>query len=121
MRRFPRILAGVVLFVSATAGAQNVLLEEVRTLAADNLPVPIEHTVAIATAGNYELTLTDLGAPAAPLAEVRFAVTRGTTVIGTPRTGAGMLAFNAATTGNYVVRVAGRPGSAAGSGLFRLQ
>jgi hypothetical protein len=121
MRKLSWILAGALLLAQGLAFGQDSLLDTVRTVGADNAPAPVEHTFSIATAGNYELTLTDLGAPAAELAEVSFAVTRGTSVIGTPRDTPGMLAFNAATGGDYVVRITGRPGSTAGSGLFRVQ
>lgn len=121
MRMIPGILAGILVLAQGAAFGQNALLDEVRTVGADNAPAPIEHTVSIANAGNYEVVLTDLGAPAAALAEVQFAVTRGTTVLGTPRGTPGVLAFTAASGGDHVVRVTGRPGSAAGSGLFRVQ
>ncbi|MEJ0087432.1 MAG: hypothetical protein WDO72_17295 [Pseudomonadota bacterium] len=116
-----RLLAAFALLTHGTVFAQNSLLDEVRTVGADNAPAPVERVMSIPAAGNYELVLTDLGAPAAPLAEIRLAITRGKTVLGIPRTDPGVLAFTATEVGDHVVRVTGRPGGAPGAGLFRVQ
>src|SRR5689334_14809410 len=92
MRNFAGILAGILLLAQGTSFAQGTLLDDVKTVGADNAPVPVEHHLTIAAAGNYEVQLTDLGAPGAPLAQVQFAVTSGITVVGTPRNSPGVLA-----------------------------
>ena len=111
-------------WLSVGAQAQEVLHQEWRTVAAPGTPEPIEQDVSIGLPGNYEVVLTDLGAqstPAAPLASVHVAITQGNTVVGTPLTAAGTLAFTAGAATDYTVRVTGVPGNLPGSGLIRLQ
>jgi hypothetical protein len=107
--------------------AQTGLLNEVHTIAADTQAVPLECTFDVSVAGNYQVTLTDLGvvpgsSPAvpAPLAAVKLAVTTGSTIVGTPLTATGSMQF-AATTGSYVIRVVGTPGTQLGSGPIGIQ
>ena len=107
--------------------AQTGLLNEVHTIAAATQAVPLECELDVSVAGNYQVTLTDLGvvpgsSPAvpAPLASVKLAVTSGSTIVGTPLTAAGSMQF-AATTGSYVIRVVGTPGTQLGSGPIGIQ
>lgn len=121
MHKFARIFAVTALMLAGASWAQTVtLLDEVSTVAAAGAAVPVELSVDITTAGNYEVTLTDLGAPGAALASVRLAVTRGAEVIGTPLTATGTLSFAATADTRYVIRVTGTPGAAIGSGLIRV-
>jgi hypothetical protein len=103
------------------------LLNEVSTVAADTQAVPLECSFDVSVAGNYQVTLTDLGvvpgsSPAvpAPLASLKLAVTSGSTVVGTALTAAGSMQF-AATAGSYVVRVVATPGTLLGSGPVGIQ
>lgn len=109
------------------APAQTGLLNEVHTIAAATQAVPLECELDVSVAGNYQVTLTDLGvvpgsSPAvpAPLASVKLAITSGSTIVGTPLTAAGSMQF-AATTGSYVIRVVGVPGTQLGSGPVGIQ
>jgi hypothetical protein len=82
----------------------------------------VEETFAVSTAGNYQITLTDLGGlltPSAPLSSVKLAVTRDAVVVGTPLLAAGSTTISA-TPGNYVIHVVGSPGSVPGSGPIGL-
>jgi hypothetical protein len=106
---------------------QTGLLNEVHTIAAATQAVPLECELDVSVAGTYKVTLTDLGvvpgsSPAvpAPLASVKLAVTSGSTLVGTPLTAAGSMQF-AATTGSYVIRVVGAPGTQLGSGPIGIQ
>jgi hypothetical protein len=106
------------------ASAQTGIFNAVHTIAAPTTGVPIEHTFTITTAGNYSVTLTDLGAllnPSAPLASVKLAVTSGDKIVGTPLSGAGELPLASLTPGDYVVHVVGMPGSNPGSGPIGIQ
>src|SRR5579859_7765345 len=71
------------------AWAQATLLDVVQTLATPSVAVPKEGTFTITTAGDYNLTLTDLGARAfnSPLASVEVAVTGSDVLVGTPLVG----------------------------------
>src|SRR5262245_56228862 len=112
------------LALSGLAQAQTVVLEEWHTVATPGTPAPIEREVSFSTGGNYEVVVTDLGAlatPAAPLASLHVAMTRGNDVLGTPLTAAGTLTFTAAAGSSGVVRVTGAPGNTPGSGLVRVQ
>jgi hypothetical protein len=106
---------------------QTGLLNEVHTIAAATQAVPLECELDVSVAGTYKVTLTDLGvvpgsSPAvpAPLASVKLAVTSGSTLVGTPLSAAGSMQF-AATTGSYVIRVVGAPGTQSGSGPIGIQ
>jgi hypothetical protein len=95
----------------------------VHTIAASDQAVPLEYTFSIAVPGDYQLTLTDLGAQApfnAPLAYVKLAITSGSTIVGTPLTAAGTTQFSA-SAGTYVVHVTGKPGAGLGSGPVGIQ
>ena len=101
------------------AFAQAPLFTEVRTLAGGTQPIdPIEKTLTIQTAGQYDVVLTDLQQPAA-LAAVRLAVTNGTTVVLTA-TAPGTFHFDA-TPGTYVVRVVGALDTGKSSGAVGVQ
>jgi hypothetical protein len=83
----------------------------------------VEHDFSITSAGNYTVTLTDLGAKLtspltpAPLASVAMAVTQGTSVIGAPVTVAGTpITFTATANTTYTIHVVGLPGTQPGSG-----
>jgi hypothetical protein len=119
--RTVRIAALVFLLPGGGAFAQAPLLDEVRTVAAVSAGVPVEREVVISATGNYDVQLTDLGAPSAALASVRLAVSRGNSLVGTPLTAPGTLTFTASAGTTYVLRVTGSPGTGIGSGLFRLQ
>jgi hypothetical protein len=110
--------------LSANLRAQTTLTDEVHTVAAASVAVPVEHKFTIATAGTYQVTLVDLGAaltPAAPLVSVKLAITSGSTVVGTPLTKAGSAQFSA-TPGPYVIHVIGLPDSTKpGSGPIGIQ
>ncbi len=119
MRRLVCLLAALTLAAGVVQG-QTVLLEEVHTVGTPGAAVPVEFTVDIGAAGNYEVTLTDLGAPGAALSSVRLAVTQDATVIGTPLTAPGALSFAATQDTRYTIHVTGTPGAVLGSGLFRV-
>jgi hypothetical protein len=104
--------------------AQSTLLDEVHTIAAPTTAVPVEHSFTVATAGDYNVTLTDLGAqlnPTAPLASVKLAVTSNDTLVGTALVGAGTLLLKGLQPGDYQYHVVGMPGTVGGSGLFGVQ
>ncbi|HUL19420.1 MAG TPA: hypothetical protein VLV29_09160 [Steroidobacteraceae bacterium] len=97
---------------------------DVHTIASASTAVPVEEQFDIANAGTYQVTLTDLGAletPAAPLAAVKLAITKGTQLVGTPLIGPGTLQFTATSPGTYVIRVVGMPGVQPGSGPIGLE
>lgn len=111
-------LAAVCAFICMAAHAQTPLLQEVTTVADSLHAVPIEHDFDIQVAGTYQVTLTDLGAGLtvpAPLASVKFAITSGTGIVGTPATAAGSVKMTA-TPGKYTIHVVGAPGTNPGSG-----
>lgn len=128
MSRFTRatLFAAAYFVLCASAHAQSSdLLDVVHTVAGPNRAVPVEHAFTIGTAGTYQVTLTDLGAaaaPTAPLSSVKLAITSGPKVVGTPLTAATPLPGGAesaqfsATPGTYVVHVIGTPGTVPGSG-----
>jgi len=117
-----RIVALASTVVCAQAPAQTVLFNEVHTVGAPTVAVPVEHSVSITTAGSYKVTLTDFGASlGAPLASVAFAVSNGSALVGTPQFAAGNLTFQATAPGTYLIHVAGTPGAGAFSGPFGLQ
>jgi hypothetical protein len=108
--------------LGAPAFAATPIFSEVHTIAAPTTGVPQEFDFSVTTAGNYTVTLTDLGASLnAPLASVGLAVTSGTSLVGTPLTAAGTLSLPKLAAGNYVIHVVGMPGTALGSGPFGVQ
>lgn len=129
MATFSRIsrltmLSVACIFACANSFAQTTLLNQLNTLAASTQAVPVQETFAIATAGTYTVTLTDLGAlltPSAPLASVALAVTNGSSIVGTTLTAAGSTTFTASAAGNYTVQVVGSPGTVIGSGPIGIQ
>jgi hypothetical protein len=109
LSRMP-LLACLLACVNAHA-APTVLFNKVHTIAAATQAVPVEETLTITTAGNYQVTLVDLGSQissSAALTAVELAVTSGSTVVGTPLTAAGSAQF-AATPGTYIIHVVGTP------------
>lgn len=124
-----RSLARLALSLFVCAGlhsvqAQTPLFDQVHTIAAATVAVPVEHTFTIDTAGDYNITLTDLGAqytPSAPLASVELAVTGNDVLVGTPLVGAGTLVLKSLQPGTYQYHVTGMPGTVAGSGPFGVQ
>jgi hypothetical protein len=124
------LLAAVWMLTCVSAQAQSVLFNEVHTIADTTQAVPFEGSFPVSVAGNYKVTLVDLGAaltPAAPLASVKLAITSGSTPVpltlastnGTILSGAGSAQF-AATPGIYVIRVIGAPGSQPQSGPIAI-
>ncbi|MEP7242661.1 MAG: hypothetical protein ABI885_03140 [Gammaproteobacteria bacterium] len=113
-------LATALVLACVGAQAQTSVFNEVHTIAANNTGVPFEHDFTIGAAGKYDVTLTDLGAPAAPLATVKLAITRDGQVVGAPLVGPGTLRFDA-TPGTYQVRVIGVAGSDPNSGDFGVR
>ncbi len=110
----------------ANASADTPLLDEVHTVAASTVAVPIEHSFTISASGTYQVSLVDLGAaltPSAPVGSVKLAITSGSTPVkltsgGTTVTqlsAAGTAQFSA-TAGTYIVHVVGMPGTGTGSG-----
>jgi len=94
-------------------------LDVVQTLASPTVAVPKEDTFTVTTAGDYNLTLTDLGAVyGSPLASVQLAVTGNDVVVGTPLTAAGTLSLKGLQPGTYQFHVTGKPGTGSGSGPF---
>lgn len=115
-------LAGVLGVARATAPAP--LLNEVHTIAAPTTGVPQEYTFSVTAAGNYTVTLTDLGAalsPSAPLASVKLAVSGSDVLVGSPLVGPGALNVNLPASGTYELHVIGMPGPVLGSGPFGIQ
>ena len=103
---------------SSAGAAPAPLLTEVHTVAGPTVAVPLEFDVSISSAGNYQITLTDLGAllpTPAPLTSVALALTSGGSIVGTPLTAAGSTTFSA-TQGAYVIHVVGNPGTVPGAG-----
>lgn len=102
--------------------AQSTLLDEVHTVAAATVAVPVEHTFIVTTAGDYNLTLTDLGAQyGSALASVELAVTGNDVVVGSPLTAAGTLLLKSLQPGTYQYHVTGKPGTGPGSGPIGVQ
>jgi hypothetical protein len=118
------ICSGVMLWAPAYA---DPLLDEVHTVAASTVAVPVEHSFTISSSGTYQVTLTDLGAALptpAPLGTVKLAITSGSTLVSLTPTGgtaateltaAGSATFTG-SPGTYIVHVIGTPGSGTGSG-----
>jgi hypothetical protein len=74
----------------ASAPAQTGLLNEVHTIADASQGVPLECSFHVSVAGNYRITLKDLGVvpgsnplSPAPLAVVKLGVTSGSAIVGT--------------------------------------
>jgi hypothetical protein len=119
-RILPAILA---LAASGGAIAQTPLAMTVHTVTAVGQPPAVEHDFTITNAGNYSVTLTDLGSKLtspltpAPLASVAMAVTQGASIVGTPVTAAGTaITFTATANTTYTIHVVGIPGTVPGSG-----
>jgi hypothetical protein len=123
--RFLRALPSVPLVILALAAgteavAQTALVGTTHTVVAQGQPPAVEHNFTITTAGNYSVTLTDLGSKLptpAPLASVAMAVTQGGSIVGTPVTAAGTaITFTATANTQYTIHVVGIPGTTLGSG-----
>jgi hypothetical protein len=116
------LLAGA-LGTSAALAQTSVPFSEVHTIAAPTTGVPQEFTFSVSTPGDYTVTLTDLGAalnPAAPLASVEVAASKGPALVGAPLVGAGALTLSSLAAGSYVLHVIGTPGNVPGSGPFGI-
>ncbi len=122
MQIISRWMAAAFLIVGGVAQAQQTtLLDEVRTVGAAGAAVPVELSVDIVSAGNYEVVLTDLGAQSgAALGPVRLGVTRGGTLLTPELSAPGTLPFTAVAASSYTIRVTGSPGAGIGSGLIRI-
>jgi hypothetical protein len=119
LRSFALALAVMGLTSLRPAQGQAVIFNEVHTLAASTVGVPVEHSFNVTTAGTYQITLTDLGAalsPSAPLASVQLAVSSGDAIVGTPLSAAGTLSLPSLPVGTYEIHVVGTPGDGLGSG-----
>lgn len=129
LRGLARLALSVVVCSGALHAVQaqttpTILFDEVHTIAAPTSGVPVEHDFTITAAGDYNVTLTDLGAqlnPAAPLQSVEFAVTSNDAIVGAPQTIAGTLVLHGAQPGTYQVHVVGTPGTTTGSGPIGIQ
>ena len=119
-------LAAFSVLCSAHSHAQTATIPylEVHTVASNTQAVPVEYPFQTSDADTYQVTLVDLGAaqtPSAPLASVAFALTNGSSIVGTPVMAAGSMQFTGSAGGNYVVHVVGTPGPVAGSGYIGIQ
>src|SRR5689334_2344567 len=151
-RGLVRRIAQMVLWALLPAGAvmaQTLPLQETTTLSSDTNPIESDFSIPQSGAGQYKITLTDLGAllpapPAgpgpAPLDNAHVVITRGTTVVATVDTdadtgggsggGSGGGGASApvtswtatfdATPGTYKAHLAGKAGTGAGSGPVGL-
>ena len=114
LRALP-IVPSAVLALAASTGAlaQAALVGTTHTVVAQGQPPAVEHNFTVTTAGNYSVTLTDLGSKLptpAPLASVAMAVTQGSSIVGTPVTAAGTaITFNASANTQYKIHVVGIP------------
>ena len=129
--------AFLVMLVSAgVAMAQTPLIQETTTLSSDAAPIESDFSIPQSGAGQYQITLTDLGATLksqqdggpgqAPLDNVHVVITRGTTLVAkldgnTVKTNAVATALFDATPGSYKAHIAGKPGTAPGSGPVGLK
>jgi hypothetical protein len=130
--------AQVFLWMLIPAGAvmaQTPPFQETTTLSTDADPIESDFSIPQSGAGQYKITLTDLGAklpdpPAgpgkAPLDSVHVVITRGTTVVvkldgNIDKTVAVSTVLFDATPGTYKAHIAGKPGAATGSGPVGLK
>jgi len=139
MRSAHGIIVGATLALGTFGGvalAQTPpLFQEVATLSSDVVPIETDFTIPQSGAGQYQITLTDLGAlipdppggpGAAPLESVHVLITRGATAV-VSLDGADDVApvdtkvFDAEAGASYVVHVVGKPGQQLGSGPFSLR
>lgn len=110
----PAIMA---LAASTCALAQTALVTTTHTVVGQGQPPAVEHDFTVTKAGNYSVTLTDLGSKLptpAPLASVAMAVTQGTAIVGTPTsvTAPGTpITINAAANTTYTIHVVGTLGT----------
>lgn len=74
--------------------------------------------VSVTTAGNYAVTVSDVGFPAS-LATFAVLVTRGTTQVGSIF-GGGTFTFSAGTTGNYLINFIAQPGGTDKAGTYAM-
>jgi hypothetical protein len=120
-----RAWATMLAFALANAvSAQEIVFEEVSTLAGN--VVPIERSFIITNAGTYDVTVIDHGAavPAplgpSPLASIKVAITRGSSLAAPAVNSAGTFSFTA-TPGTYVAHAIGVAGANFGSGNFGIR
>jgi hypothetical protein len=107
---------GAALAFCGAVRAQTPLLQEVHTLS--SAVTPVERELAIENAGSYQLKLTDLRVPAA-FTSLKLAVTNGTAVLATVTGNAASpvtVNFDAPAGATLIVRVIGKPATAAGTG-----
>jgi hypothetical protein len=76
-------------------------------------------SIAVPSAGSYDVTLTDLGFPAS-FGNLAVIVTQGTTTLG-ELVGGGKLTINASASGTYVLNVLAQVGTGVDYGLYGLQ
>ncbi len=110
---------GIAALAGSTSSAQSIL-DEISTTGDSSAVGVVERTLTVTTAGNHDITLTDLALPAA-LVGVRAAITRGTTVVQTLEIAAGTPGPAVTrrvdlAAGSYSVRVVGTPTTADRSG-----
>src|SRR5262245_7059496 len=113
MHRWSRVIGALLALTAGAAGAQT-LLETTGTLGKEPDAVTVEF--AVAPAGNYRITLTDLGSAAGPLrmSRVDAGITRGSelvravSVTSSSATGFATATF-AATAGTHRLILIGQP------------
>ncbi len=120
-------LCGVLSLVAGVDStfAQTTVLAEARTISGGDLTTnvaPVEKTLTVATAGSYNVTLTDLQVPA-QLGTAMLAVTLGTKLVAnaTLTAGAPAVAHFDATPGTYIVHVVVGLASTQTSGTVGVQ
>lgn len=126
LARIARVLLAVA--PSTPALAQMVPFDEAVALSKD--VQPIERSFDVGTAGQYRITMTDLGAlltapGPAPLDNVHLLVTRGSELVAKLNGDADASPVDSvvfdATPGSYVLHIVGKPGTQTGSGPVGVQ
>lgn len=120
-RAFHSLLVAIAALAASGAALAQTSVSDVHTVTASDSPAAVEHDFTITSAGNYTVTLSDLGAaltPSAPLASVEMAVTQGNAIAGTPNilTSTGSITLTASANTTYRLHVVGAPGTTLGSG-----
>jgi hypothetical protein len=127
--RSPRLLTALTALIAVAGGnwaqAAAPIFNEVHTIAGSSVAVPQEFTFTVSLAGDYTVTVTDLGKElpqSAPLQVVEVAVTNSAdALVGAALVGAGTLKLDSLTTGSYTIHVIGLPGDTPGSGPFGIE
>src|SRR5262245_45872649 len=107
------LVLGWIAAVLPVPGRAQALLDDVTTLS--RAATTVERSFTIATAGSYQVTLSDFAQPAA-FASLRLAVTRGQLIVAT-LDAAGSRTFTA-VAGSHEVHVIGTPGVGQSAGIF---